>query len=77
MGIRPTHCAITPIPGAVRPLPDSRAVMAGARSLRLLAESGHRTGVAPVDGEPGQHREPAQRDEVGSRRVRQRDCGSG
>ena len=76
-GHRPTRCAVTPIPGAVRPLPDSRAVMAGARPIRLLAGSGHRPGVATVDGELGQHREPAQRDEVGSRRVRQRGCGSG
>jgi len=33
--------------------------------------------MAPVDGELGQHREPAQRDEVGRRRVRQRGCGPG
>ena len=37
----PAHCAVTPIPGAVRPLPDSRAVMADARRrgfdpLRIL-----------------------------------------
>ena len=76
-GNRPAHCAVTPIPGAGRPLPDSGAVMAGARPVRLLAGSGHRPGMAAVDGEPGQHREPAQRDEVGSRRVRQRDGGSG
>ena len=59
-------------PCAVRPLPDSRAVMVGARPVCLLAVSGHRPGMAPVDGELGQHREPAQRDEVGNRRVRQR-----
>ena len=76
-GNRPAHCAVTPEPCAVRPLTDSRAVMAGARLVRLPAGSGHRPGMAPVDGEPGQHGEPGQRDEVGSHRVRQRDCGSG
>ena len=44
-GNRPAHCAVTPIPGAVRPLPDSRAVMAGAPPMRLLAGSGHRLGA--------------------------------
>ena len=58
-GNRPTLRAVTPIPGAVRPLPDSRAVMAGARPVRLLAGSGHRSGVAAVDGELERHREPA------------------
>ena len=51
--------------------------MAGARPVRLLAGSGHRSGVAPVDSELGQRREPAQRDEVGGRRGRPHDCGSG
>ena len=46
------------------------------RPVRLLAGSGHRWGVATVDGGLGRHREPAQRDKVGSRRGRQRDCGS-
>ena len=76
-GNRPAHCAVTPEPCALRPLPDSCVVMAGARPVRLPAGSGHRPGMAPVDGEPGQHRDPAQRDEVGSCRVRQRDRGSG
>ena len=76
-GNRSAHRAVTPEPCAVRPLPDSRAVMAGARPVRLPAGSGHRPGVAAVADEQGQHREPAQRDEVGSRRVRQRGCGSG
>ena len=52
-GNRPTHCAITPIPGAVRPLPDSRTVMASSRPVRLLTGSDHRPGMAPVDGELG------------------------
>ena len=76
-GNRPAHSAVTLEPCAVGPLADSRAVMAGARPVRLPAGSGLRPGMAPGDGEPGQHREPAQRDEVGSRRVRQRDCGPG
>lgn len=76
-GNRPADRVVAPEPCAVRPLPDSRAVIAGARPVRLLARSGHRPGIAPVDSELGQHREPAQRDEVGSRRVRQRGCGPG
>ncbi len=71
------HAPIPAQPPRPRPLPDSRAVMAGARPVRLPAGSGHRPEMAPVDGEPGQHREPAQRDEVGRRRVRQRGCGPG
>ena len=70
-GNRPAHCTVAPETCAVRPLPESRAVMAGARPVRLPAGSGHRPEMAPVAGEP------AERDEVGSRRVRQRDCGSG
>ena len=49
-GNRPGHCAVAPEPGEVRPLADSRAVMAGARPVRLTAGSGHRPGMAPVDG---------------------------
>ena len=49
-GNRRTRCALTRISGAIRPLPDSRTVMAGARPVRLLAGSGHRSGVAAVDG---------------------------